>query len=119
MPSCSLFWRYFVETGVSVSMFDLLLPFALTLITLILLQLVGALILPVRWSAVRDEFRRAARDAAGGGTRGVYGPIPAETAEALLRERARVDELLVSVREVRTWLEERQTAASISGLYGS
>ena len=48
----------------------------------------------------------------------VYGPIQADTAQALLQERARVDELLTSVREVRTWLDERQTASSVAGLYG-
>jgi hypothetical protein len=48
----------------------------------------------------------------------VYGGLPSETAQALLKEQARVDELLTAVREVRTWLEEKQTAASISGLYG-
>ena len=114
-----LFWRYFVETGVNVSMMDLLLPFIFTLVTLILLQLLGAMILPVRWPAVREDFRRQLVTRIDEELRAVYGSIPTETAEELLRERGRVDELLGSVREVRTWLEERQTASSISGLYGS
>jgi energy-coupling factor transporter ATP-binding protein EcfA2 len=114
-----LLYRYFVMVGVNVSMFDLLLPFALTLVALILLQLLGAMILPVRWPAVRDDFRLQLVTRLEGELRAVYGPIPTETAEALLKEQARVDELLQSVREVRKWLEERQTASSIAGLYGS
>ena len=96
----------------------LLLPFALTLIVLILLHLLGSLVLPVRWAAVKEEFRRQLVTRLDEELIAVYGPIPVETAEALLKERARVDELIAAVREVRTWLDARQTAASISGLYG-
>jgi hypothetical protein len=115
-----LLWRFFDPQGVGykVTSLDLLLPFALTLFVLILLQLLGALLLPVRWSAVRDEFRRQLVTRLEAELQAVYGPIPGETAEALIRERARVDELLASVREVGTWLETRQTAASVAGLYG-
>lgn len=114
-----LFWYYFVEPSLyRVSMVDLLLPFALTLVVLVLLHLLGAAVLPVRWSAVREEFRRQLVTRLEGELTSVYGGIPVETAEALLRERAKVDELLASVREVREWLDARQTAASISSLYG-
>ncbi len=114
-----LFWYYFVDqSAYRVSMVDLLLPFALTLVVLVLLHLLGALVLPVRWSAVREEFRRQLVDRLEGELAAVYGPIPVQTAEALLAERAKVDELLSEVKEVRAWLDARQTAASISSLYG-
>ena len=114
-----VFWRYFVETNVNVSLMDLLIPFILTLVSLILLQLLGAMVLPVRWPAVREEFRRQLVTRLEGELRAVYSQIPTETAAELLRERGRVDELLASVREVRAWLDERQTASSIASLYGS
>lgn len=116
-----LLWRFFDPQGVGykVTTIDLLLPFALTLFVLVVLQLIGALVLPVRWSGVRDEFRRQLVSRLEAELQAVYGPIPGETAEALLREQARVDELLGSVREVRTWLEARQTASNVAGLYGS
>jgi energy-coupling factor transporter ATP-binding protein EcfA2 len=114
-----LLYRYFVMTTVQVSMMDLLLPFALTLVTLILLQVLGALVLPVRWAAVREEFRQQLVTRLEAELRALYGPIPADTAQALLQERAKVDELLTSVREVRTWLDERQTASSVAGMYGT
>jgi hypothetical protein len=115
-----LLWRFFDPQGVGykVTSVDLLLPFALTLFVLVFMQLLSALLLPVRWSAVRDEFRRQLVSRLEGELQAVYGPIPGETAEALLRERAKVDELLASVREVRTWLDTRETAANIAGLYG-
>jgi energy-coupling factor transporter ATP-binding protein EcfA2 len=114
-----LLWYYFMEPTYHVSMIDLLLPFALTLVVLILLQLLGALVLPVRWAAVREEFRRQLVTRLEAELTAVYGQIPVETAEALLRERARMDELLSAVKEVRAWLDARQTAASITGLYGN
>jgi hypothetical protein len=114
-----LLWRYIVQTGVTVSLSDLLLPFALTLVVLILLQLLGAMVLPVRWAAVREEFHDQLVTRIEDELSAVYGPIPAETAEALLRERERVDELLAAVREVRSWLEARQVAAQVSHLYGN
>lgn len=116
-----ILWRFFDPQGVGykVTSVDLLLPFALTLFVLVFLQLVSALVLPVRWSAVREEFHRQLVTRLEGELAAVYGAIPAETAAALLQERAKVDGLLVAVREVRTWLEARQTAASVAGLYGN
>jgi energy-coupling factor transporter ATP-binding protein EcfA2 len=113
-----LLWRYFM-TETPVAAIDLLLPFALTFVVLILLQLLGALVLPVRWPGVRDEFRGGLVRRLQEELSAVYGPVPGETAEALLKERARIDELLTAVREVRQWLDERQTAANVSGLYGA
>ena len=44
--------------------------------------------------------------------------IPEETARQMLSEREHADRLSQAVKEVLTWLEERQSAASIAGLYG-
>ncbi|HEX3149150.1 MAG TPA: GTPase [Gemmataceae bacterium] len=115
-----LLWRFFdpQSVGYKVTSLDLLLPFALTLFVLVVLQLLSALLLPVRWSSVRDEFHRQLVSRLETELAAVYGPIPGDTAAALLRERAKVDELLTGVREVRAWLETRQTLASVAGLYG-
>lgn len=115
-----LLWRFFdpQDKGYKVTTLDLLLPFALTLFVLVFMQLLGALLLPVRWSSVRDEFRRQLVARLEAELVAVYAPIPADTAEALLRERAKVDDLIGQVHEVRTWLETRQSKANITGLYG-
>ncbi|HJZ90980.1 MAG TPA: hypothetical protein VKE40_08915, partial [Gemmataceae bacterium] len=114
-----LLWRFFMQGDYRVSMVDLLLPFALTLVVLVFMQLLTAVLLPMRWSAVKEEFHRHLVDRLEGELTSVYSPIPGETAEALLKERGRVEELLVAVREVRVWLDQRQNAASVSGLYGN
>src|SRR5262249_16573687 len=55
----TLLYRYFdpLGKGYSVGLFDIFLPFVVTLIVIILLQaLIGAL-LPLRWGPIRGEFR--------------------------------------------------------------
>ena len=85
-----LLWRYFVpEDGKAApGLFDALLPFVLTLVVLVLLQGLIALLLPTRWAAVRDEFRRQLRDKLDAEYTAVYGPLPGETAAALARAGA-------------------------------
>jgi hypothetical protein len=39
-------------------------------------------------------------------------------AEALRLERRQIEQLLASTQEVTVWLEQREQAASIAGLYG-
>lgn len=113
-----LLWRYFMQPDYRISLVDLLLPFALTAVVLVFLHLLSALLLPMRWSAVKGEFQRQLQERLFTELSAVYRPLPGETAEALLAERKRVEELIAEVKEVRTWLEARQTAASIGGLYG-
>ena len=113
-----LLWRYFMIEDYRVAVVDLLLPFALTLVVLVFMHLLSALLLPMRWSAVKGEFQRQLVTRLDSELTAVYTPIPALTAEALLLERARIEELVVEVREVKTWLDDRQSAASVSGLYG-
>jgi hypothetical protein len=48
----------------------------------------------------------------------VYASIPEDAARQILTERSYVDRLAAAVREVLKWLDERQSAASIAGLYG-
>ena len=113
-----LLWRNFMIEGYRVAIVDLLLPFALTLVVLVFMHLLSAVLLPMRWSAVKGEFLKQLVTRLDSELTAVYAPIPALTAEALLLERARIEELVAEVREVKTWLDERQSAASVAGLYG-
>jgi hypothetical protein len=47
-----------------------------------------------------------------------YAAVPAEVAQALLTERRVLEQFLEEIREVSRWLEQREQAASIAGLYG-
>ena len=48
----------------------------------------------------------------------VYGPLPGDLAQDLLAERRHVEQFVQEIREIATWLAQREQAASISGLYG-
>jgi energy-coupling factor transporter ATP-binding protein EcfA2 len=114
-----LLWRFFMVKEYNPSIFDVLLPFVLTIVVLIVLQALIALLLPLRWAAVRGEFHKQLIEFLHRELLVVYAGIPEETARQMLAERQHVDNLNDAVAEVQKWLDERQTAASIAGLYGS
>lgn len=113
-----LLWRYFMESEYRVSMFDLLLPFALTLVVLVFLHLLIAVVLPMRWTAVKEEFQRQLTERLSNEMTKVYEPIPNEIAQAIFKEREQVTTLLNAVKEVEQWLTARETSANIAAMYG-
>ncbi|HXG08288.1 MAG TPA: GTPase domain-containing protein [Gemmataceae bacterium] len=115
-----LLWRYFdpLGKGYQVQTFDILLPVIVLVIVLVMLQILIALLLPFRWPAIRGEFRRQLERRLQAEFQSAYTPIPAEVAEVLRGERRQVEQLLHETKEVATWLERREQAASIAGLYG-
>ncbi|WP_029630319.1 GTPase [Zavarzinella formosa] len=113
-----LLWRYFMVEDYHIALVDLLLPFALTLVVLIFLQLLIAVVLPMRWTAVKEEFRRQLSTRLGTEMERVYEPIPAEIAGVILKEREHVSGLTSNVREVNEWLAARENSANIAAMYG-
>ncbi|HJT76154.1 MAG TPA: hypothetical protein VJ739_03040, partial [Gemmataceae bacterium] len=117
----NLLWQYFNPLGHeshSFTLIDLLLPLIVLLAVLVILHILIALLLPLRWGAIRNEFQRRLRDRLQEELEAAYEPVPAQVAEALQEERQRVEQLLGETREVAGWLEQREQAASITGLYG-
>ncbi len=115
-----LLWRFFdpMGYGYNVHTFDVLLPLFMMLVVLIILHVLIAVVLPLRWLAIRDEFERRLADRIREDVEHVYAELPASVAEALQKERRQVEQLLNETREVTGWLEQREQAASIAGLYG-
>jgi energy-coupling factor transporter ATP-binding protein EcfA2 len=115
-----LIWRYFDPLGIGyqVHTFDIFLPLVVLLAVLVMLHLLIALLLPLRWPAIRGTFQRQLVERLRGELEGAYEPLPGDVAQALLAERRRVEGLLVETREIGEWLEQREQAASIGSLYG-
>jgi hypothetical protein len=115
-----LLWRFFDPAGMGyqVHLWDVLLPLFMTLIVMIILHLLIAVVLPLRWLAIRDEFERRLGGRIQSDLELVYANLPATVADTLRLERRQVEQLLGEVREVTGWLEKREQAASIAGLYG-
>jgi ABC-type multidrug transport system fused ATPase/permease subunit len=97
---------------------DVLLPVVVVLAVLVILHILIALLLPLRWSAIRGEFRRQLERRLQREVQDAYAQVPAEVAEAMRAERRQVEQLLHETKEVATWLERREQAANIAGLYG-
>ena len=77
-----------------------------------------ALLLPLRWAAIRGDFQTRLRERLFRELENVYGPVPADVAALLEAERRQVEKLAGETREVSSWLEKREQSASVAGLYG-
>jgi energy-coupling factor transporter ATP-binding protein EcfA2 len=110
-------WQYTVGQA-SIALGDVLLPIFVVLIVLILLHIAISVVLPMRWPAMRGGFRRQLERRLQAELEGLYLSIPTEVAKDLREERRRLVELIGQTTEVHTWLEQREQAAQIGGLYG-
>ncbi len=115
-----LLWRYFNPTAENAVLHptDVLLPFLVVLIVMVILHLLITLVLPLRWPAIRGEFRRRMEERIRQELESIYAPIPGDVAQALRDERRQIDKLVTETNEVASWLHEREQSASIAGLYG-
>ena len=124
LPEAALFgsiivmlYLFFFEQWVP-SLAQMLIPLYVTLAVLIVMHLLILVALPVRWAAIRGEFRSRLE----GKLRDEFGrsflPIPGELADAVAGERREVETLADETRQVAAWLRDRQDAAQIGELYG-
>jgi hypothetical protein len=114
-----LLWQVFnPESGYQPHLYDWLLPVLVTLTICILLHVFVAVLMPLRWQSIREEFARQLTATMQQELAAVYGIIPSTVAEQLLAERRQVEQLLGDTREVQEWLDKREQAATIKGLYG-
>ncbi len=97
----------------------LIAPLAITLVVLVMLHVASSLVLPLRWEKIRGEFHDALDVKLQSAMNATFAMIPHDRAEALIKERREVERVLGEVREVSTWLEQRQQDANIRGLYGN
>jgi hypothetical protein len=113
-------WRFFNPMGREshASLSDFLLPLFVLLGVLVILHVLVSLLMPLRWPAIRGEFRRELEGRLRRELEGVYLPVPAELADALRSERQAVEKLRGETREVAEWLRQRERSAGIEGLYG-
>ncbi len=110
-------WLFVGEQQVP-SLAMMLMPVYVTLGTLILLQLTMALLFPVRWASLRDDFRKRLEIKLAVEYKRVYQPLPAEVAQQVNVERQAIAELAKEVQQVNEWLTEQESAAKIDDLYG-
>lgn len=116
-----LLWRYFNLDGADyhVHLLDMALPFAVLLSVCVILHVGVALLMPLRWQAIREEFERQLATTIDAELIGGYRDIPQYVANELASERQQVIKLQGETQEVLSWLRQREQAASVKGLYGN
>ena len=72
-----LLWGYFMLDNYKVQLFDVVLPFIVLLIVLMILHVLIALVLPLRWPAIRGEFQRQLERRLRSDLESAYAAIPA------------------------------------------
>jgi hypothetical protein len=113
-----LLYQWFVPTPPRPFAFgDLVLPVIAVLAVLVLLHIAIALVMPMRWPAMRGEFLRHLERRLQSELQNVHAPIPENVAQIMRQERRQVEQLAHQTGEVASWLEQREQAASIAGLY--
>jgi hypothetical protein len=124
LPLASLFavcvWLLFRYTYLreSFELNHLVIPVIVVFIVLVLLHILISVLLPMRWPAIRGEFQRRLERRLQTELQGAYLAIPADVAAVLRRERRQVEKLGADTRDVAVWVEQREQAANITGLYG-
>ncbi|HET6574522.1 MAG TPA: hypothetical protein VFG68_13020, partial [Fimbriiglobus sp.] len=97
---------------------QMLIPLYMTLGVLVLMHVVILLVLPVRWSAIRGEFRSRLAERLRDEFGRTFLPVPDELAAAVAAEKEQVEEIASETRQVADWLRDREEAAHVGELYG-
>jgi len=113
-----LLWYYFMRSDYQPTLGSVLVPFVLTAAVLVVFHVLTHLLLPMRWPAIRGNFRTCLDAAIREHLNAAYLGVPAAVADELTAERKRVDGLAAQVREIQALLERRREAARIDALYG-
>ncbi|MCI0741150.1 MAG: GTPase domain-containing protein [Gemmataceae bacterium] len=113
-----LLWGYTMG-GRTFGWGDLLLPLVVMIMVVVVLHVLISIFLPLRWQSIRAEFDSQLKGRLLTDLSGEFAGLPEEIAQSLKSERRIVEKFLEDVREVAGWLEQREQAASIAGLYGS
>ena len=112
-----LIWRY-LNVPEEFRVEALLIPPAVLLAGLVCMHAVIALLLPLRWPVIRNVFHGRLEVRVNSKLERAYLPIPQEVSAVVQHEREEVNQILAQVRDITSWLKEREQGATIAGLYG-
>lgn len=114
-----LLWLIFVEDQYNPALSDLLYLLLAPLVVAIICHILITILLPMRWSAIRQEFQDRLEEHLESELVRTYATVPMTVAEELLKERKELEAIQGEVNEVAEWLKKREEAATIAGLYGN
>ena len=94
-----LLWNFFIRGEVP-GLFQMALIWLVPLVVVVVFHLLIAILLPVRWPAIRGEFEARLETRLAAELERAYLPIPGEVTAALKGEREQVDALAGETRQV-------------------
>lgn len=112
-----LLWEYTMQ-GRRFEWTDLLLPLAVVALSLFVMHVFIALLLPLRWQTIRFEFHEHLEKRLRQELELHYHQVLTDVTNEVLVERRQNDEFVKEIQEVARWLAEREQSASIVHLYG-
>jgi energy-coupling factor transporter ATP-binding protein EcfA2 len=112
-----LLWEW-IYVGRSFAWSDLLLPLAVMFFVLVMLHVMIALLLPLRWNAIRAQFHEQLQKRLRAELEQYFHQVLTDVAQDVLAERRQNENFLKETEEVSAWLAEREQAASIVNMYG-
>ena len=112
-----ILWNFIVHQETP-DLFRMSLIALVPLTVVIVFHLLVLLILPIRWPAIRGEFRSHLIAHLAEQLERAYLAVPGDIATALRDERKQVEVLVAETNQVANWLTERQQAARVGELYG-
>ncbi len=112
-----ILWNFFIYGDIP-DFFRMALIVLIPLVVIIVMHLLVAMLLPVRWPAIRHQFHAELGQRLAAALERIYLAIPDQVAEAIGQERQQVDRFLAEVKQVQEWLTRRQQTARIAELYG-
>ena len=113
-----ILWLFIVDQKVPDSLLYLLSPVYATLAVMVVLHVLILLVLPVRWPAIRGEFRSRLEPKLAAEFRSVFLSIPETVAGLVAEEKRQVEYLMTEAGQIADWVREREQAAKIAELYG-
>ena len=78
----------------------------------------SSLLEPLRWGAIRAQFHDQLSQRLRDELEQYFNQVPIDITQEVLAERRQIESFLGEIREVTTWLTEREQSASIVHLYG-
>ncbi len=97
---------------------DIVLPIAVVFLTMVILHILIAVLIPMRWPALRSQFHRKLQSRLDSELTAAYGPLPGQLADDLTADRERTLRYIGDVRDIAAWLQAREQAASVGQLFG-
>ncbi len=97
---------------------DLLIPLVVVLLVLVIMHVLIALLLPLRWWAVRGQLHEHLEKRLREELESHYHQVLTDITQEVLAERRQNEAFQKEIAEVAKWLAEREQAASVVHLYG-